>query len=114
RLPTEEEWEHACSVGKNEETYGPLDEIAWYEKNSGGSTRPVGQKTPNSIGLYDMLGNVWEWCWDWYDKNEESRRVLRGGSWGNDAGNLRVSGRGDAGPGGRDDVIGFRCAQDFK
>jgi len=93
RLPTEQEWEHACRAGSTEETYGPLDEIAWYNGNSEGSTHPVGQKKPNGWGLYDMLGNVWEWCWDWYDE-KESDRVVRGGCWVDGAGDVRASFRG--------------------
>jgi hypothetical protein len=92
RLPTEAEWEMACRAGTPGERYGELDRIAWYEGNSEGSTRGVGQKEPNVWGLYDMLGNVWEWCWDWYDsypndgENDPigagggARRVIRGGS----------------------------------
>ncbi len=96
RLPTEAEWEYAARGGKEGEVrYGQLDSVAWYEGNSGGRTHPVGQKLPNGYGLYDMLGNVWEWCWDWYDDGYYGRspsrdprgpesgtsRVLRGGSW---------------------------------
>jgi len=64
RLPTEAEWEYAARAGTTGETYGPLDEIAWYKANSGGTTHPVGQKKPNAFGLYDMLGNVSQWCQD--------------------------------------------------
>lgn len=64
RLPTEAEWEYAARARTTEETYGPLDQVAWYSANSGNSTHPVGQKAPNAFGLYDMLGNVWQWCQD--------------------------------------------------
>lgn len=66
RLPTEAEWEYAARAGTKEERYGPLDEIAWYAANNSGTTHPVGQKAPNAFGLYDMLGNVWQWCQDWF------------------------------------------------
>jgi formylglycine-generating enzyme required for sulfatase activity len=92
RLPTEAEWEYAARAGTTGETYGPLDEIAWYRGNKGvGTTHPVGQKRPNAFGLYDMLGNVWQWCQDWFGpySSEPStdpqgaakgdRRVTRGG-----------------------------------
>ena len=95
RLPTEAEWEYACRAGSNDDYYGDLDKIAWYEYNSDGRTHPVGNKNPNAFGLYDMLGNVWEWCQDRYDKNyygtspgvnptgssQGSYRICRGGSW---------------------------------
>ena len=93
RLPTEAEWEYACRAGTQTPRYGKLDEVAWYQGNSSGTTHPVGQKTPNPWGLYDTLGNVWEWCQDWhgpYSKTpvvnplgpeEGVSRVLRGGCW---------------------------------
>lgn len=66
RLPTEAEWEYAARAGSTGETYGPLDDIAWYGENGSHTIHPVGQKLPNAFGLYDMLGNVWQWCQDWF------------------------------------------------
>ena len=82
RLPTEAEWEYACKAGTSEIRYGILASIAWYKNNSEHTTHPVGQKEPNAWGLYDMLGNVWEWCTDIYDESVYGTyRVLRGGGW---------------------------------
>ncbi len=95
RLPREAEWEFACRAGTTGDYYGNLDSIAWYEYNSDGHPHPVGKKLPNAFGLYDMTGNVWEWCSDSYDKNYYNvsprtnpmgssvghERVSRGGSW---------------------------------
>lgn len=80
RLPTEAEWEYACKAGTTGIRYGELDLIAWYKDNSENKTHNVGQKKPNTWGLYDMLGNVWEWCSDLYDTEVYgSYRIFRGG-----------------------------------
>ncbi|MFF2726977.1 formylglycine-generating enzyme family protein [Streptomyces sp. NPDC058008] len=82
RLPTEAEWQYACRAGTGGYRYGVIDEIAWYEANSGGRVHDVGGRTPNAWGLHDMLGNVWEWCWDLYDEEVYgSYRIFRGGGW---------------------------------
>ena len=122
RLPTEAEWEYAARAGSREARYASLDEVAWYSANSGSQTHPVGEKRANGFGLYDMLGNVWEWVNDWYDKHyyqnspsqdpsgpaSGSLRVLRGGAWVVDPRNVRVSLRFGYNPGFRSGV-GFRC-----
>jgi formylglycine-generating enzyme required for sulfatase activity len=100
RLPTESEWEYAARAGSQASAYGPLDEVAWYDRNSNNTIHPVAEKRPNVFGLYDMLGNVWEWTWDWYGSypggsvtnpigpKSGTERVFRGGSWGNEFGRL--------------------------
>ncbi len=124
RLPTEAEWEYAARGGSTEARYGPIDEIAWYDKNSSGQTHEVAQKRANGFGLFDVLGNVWEWVNDWYDQNyyqtspsqEPSGpasgryRVLRSGSWVNSSGDVRVSRRALLyNPADRGHRDGFRC-----
>jgi len=80
RLPTDAEWQYACTAGMPAYRYGPLDDIAWYADNSGGRMQTVGLKAPNAWGLHDMLGNMWEWCWDLYDPaTYGSYRIFRGG-----------------------------------
>ena len=104
RLPTEAEWEYACRAGTTSAQYGSVNGVAWYS-NAGWTTHPVAQKSPNSLGLYDTLGNVWEWCEDWdgtYSSESVtnptgpaigSYRLLRGGSWNNESSYSRASSR---------------------
>lgn len=123
RLPTEAEWEYACWAGTTDVRYGPAGDVAWTSENAGQTTHPVGQKMPNAWGLYDTLGNVWEWCWDWYGDyavgtvsnptgpRTGSRRVFRGGSWLNDADYAVAADRNNRDPGYRSSHLGFRLAR---
>ena len=123
-LPTEAEWEYAARAGNGTSRYAPVALIAWYAANSGSTTHEVGQKQANAYGLYDMLGNVWEWVADWYGPYDAKAsqdpkgpptgeyRTLRGGSWGDDPPQLRVSARDQGEPAGRFNVNGFRCARE--
>ncbi|GII23762.1 formylglycine-generating enzyme family protein [Planosporangium mesophilum] len=112
RLPTEAEWEHACRAGTTGPRYGPLDEIAWYRGNSQERVHEVGGKRPNAWGLYDMLGNVWDWCWDVYDAEVYGTyRVLRGGGWFDEHWSCRASVRRRSHPTFRVDDVGFRVAR---
>ncbi|MFI6856964.1 formylglycine-generating enzyme family protein [Streptomyces sp. NPDC050416] len=112
RLPTEAEWEHACRAGGSGPRYGRLDEIAWYRGTSQERIHPVGGKRPNAWGLYDMLGNVWEWCWDVYDAEVYGTyRVLRGGGWADEHWSCRASVRRRSHPTFRIDDVGFRVAR---
>ena len=130
RLLTEGEWEYCARDGESHLYAGSnnVDEVAWYGENSGGKTHSVGQKKPNGFGLYDMSGNVWEWCWDWFDSEEYQSRsvtggeptsdprgptsgshhVFRGGSWYNSPYLMRASGRNGGSPTGRGSSVGFR------
>jgi formylglycine-generating enzyme required for sulfatase activity len=122
RLPSEVEWEYAARAGSTAPRYGEIDAIAWYAGNSGRKAHPVGQKLPNAWGLYDMLGNVWEWTAEVFRSAPgtddtapgvpEDLRSLRGGSWKNSARQIRVSNRGRLAPDDREDDDGFRCARD--
>ncbi|MEV4946380.1 SUMF1/EgtB/PvdO family nonheme iron enzyme [Streptomyces sp. NPDC053755] len=112
RLPTEAEWEHACRAGTTGPHYGPLDDIAWYRDNARERVREVGGKRPNAWGLYDMLGNVWDWCWDVYDPEVYGGyRVLRGGGWFDEHWSCRASARRRSHPAFRVDDVGFRLAR---
>jgi formylglycine-generating enzyme required for sulfatase activity len=129
RLPTEAEWEYAAKGGNQGGlTYeysgsNSVDAVGWYSGNSGGSTHAAGTKQPNSLGLYDMSGNVWEWCWDWYGSYSGgsqtdprgpasgSNRVLRGGSWYDYAWYLRSANRNYYGPSLRYNFNGFRLVR---
>lgn len=112
RLPTEAEWEFACRAGTSGQRYGELDEIAWYRENSDSRRHAVGKKTPNALGLYDTIGNVWEWCWDIFDaKVYGSYRVFRGGGWYDPPRSCRASCRRKSHPTFRIDDLGFRVAR---
>jgi formylglycine-generating enzyme required for sulfatase activity len=125
RLPSEAEWEYACRAGTTGDHAGKLDEVAWYRENSGEKPHPVGEKRPNAYGLYDMHGNVWEWCEDvwhsdykgapsdgdaWLRGGDSSQRVQRGGCWADYETSCRSSNRGwgDVHDGGY--YCGFRIA----
>ena len=133
RLPTEAEWEYAAKAGTKTDFYSGkltysgnspidpnLDKIAWYSANSSNTTHPVGQKTPNAFGLYDMSGNVWEWCWDRYAEypSKETKdyqgpeigtyRVYRGGGWRNLAWYCRSTNRDRNYLDDKNNSLGFR------
>jgi formylglycine-generating enzyme required for sulfatase activity len=130
RLPSETQWEFAARGGGNRSTYeyagsDKLEEVGWYDDNSHGETKPVGLKAPNELNIYDLSGNVWEWCADqwlgdselknipkdgsaWVDHDKGANRVFRGGSWISDAQGCRATRRNTSSPSLRDYIIGFR------
>jgi formylglycine-generating enzyme len=115
RLPSEAEWEFACRAGSSDVRYGELNEIAWFHDNSSSQLYPVGMKTPNAWGLYDTIGNVWEWCWDIYDADVYGPyRVFRGGGWSDQPRACRASCRRKSHPTFRVDDLGFRLAQSIR
>ena len=131
RLPTEAEWEYAARGGNKSQGYkysgsNTIDDVAWYDSNSSSKTHPVATKAPNELGIYDMSGNVYEWCSDWYSSSyyssssqtnptgptSGSYRVERGGSWRGNARRCRVSYRGSNSPGNTYFSIGLRLCLD--
>jgi hypothetical protein len=116
RLPGEAEWEFAARGGVNTQNYeysgsNDPDAVAWYSDNSGYVTHSVATKQANELGLSDMSGNIWEWCYDWYPGYEGTHRVNRGGGWYDDAGGCRVASRSSLDPSGTVNLIGFRVAR---
>ncbi|HHV37557.1 MAG TPA: SUMF1/EgtB/PvdO family nonheme iron enzyme [Candidatus Cloacimonetes bacterium] len=132
RLPTEAEWEYAARGGNKSRGYkyagsNTLDDVAWCKSNSQNKIHPIGQKSPNELGIYDMSGNVCEWCWDWYDASYYSKspkrdphgpdsgksKILRGGSWEFSDGTCRVAKRYPIHPLNCDSYLGFRVVRAF-
>lgn len=116
RLPTEAEWQFACQANSNTIRYGELKEIAWYKENSDNQTHKVGMKEPNIWGLYDMLGNIWEWCSDIYDETVYgSYRIFRGGGWCDDERSVMATTRRRSHPiSFKIEDLGFRIAMNSK
>ncbi|NDW08183.1 formylglycine-generating enzyme family protein [Dysgonomonas sp. 520] len=131
RLPTEAEWEYAARGGNKSKGYkysgsNEINNVAWYVDNSNNGTHPVGTKYPNELGIYDMCGNVYEWCFDWYDSTSYdgtltsrfklekvySTRIFRGGSWFSKSQYCRISNRSHNLPDTRNYSLGFRLALD--
>jgi formylglycine-generating enzyme required for sulfatase activity len=125
RLPTEAEWEYACRAGSNSDYAGKPEAMGWYDSNSENMTHPVGAKQPNAWGLYDMHGNVFEWCQDWYDQDYYAQspdvdpqgpaagsfRVKRGGGWMFPLGFARSAARDLFAPTYRFNYVGFRLVR---
>ncbi len=131
RLPTEAEWEFAAIGGNQSKGFkysgsNNLDEVGWCNSNSSYETKEVGTKKANELGLYDMSGNVWEWCWDWkagYSSSSQTNpkganggsfRAGRGGSWGNGSDGCRVARRGSLNPDNGSNILGFRLSRTIR
>jgi formylglycine-generating enzyme required for sulfatase activity len=123
RLPSEAEWEYACRAGTTGSYAGPVAELAWFDENSESKTQPVGSKAPNAFGIYDMHGNVWEWCEDvrrqnydgapndgsaWSSDSVTAQRIARGGSWQDPSTTLTSTNRAWDVPKQREFILGFR------
>lgn len=111
RLPTEDEWEYACRAGSTGSTYGPITEIAWTAEDGLRGPAEVGGRLPNLHGLFDMLGNVSEWCWDPFVPDTSDARVFRGGGWSDARAIVRASARRGANPRAAFDDVGMRVAR---
>jgi formylglycine-generating enzyme required for sulfatase activity len=116
RLPTEVQWEFAARGGVSTQNYeysgsNDINAVAWYGGITGIGAHPVGTKQANELGVFDMSGNVWEWCESWYPGYEGTVRVYRGGSWGYDAGFCRVAGRHGFPSDSGNDGMGFRVVR---
>lgn len=123
QLPTEAQWEYACRAGSAGPYAGKLEALSWFQSNSNDMTHPVRQKQPNKWGLYDMHGQLWEWCEDWYDSyphgsatdptgpSSGSAKVRRGGGKGAKAETCRSAQRRSEHPQNRQIFIGFRCVK---
>jgi len=128
RLPTEAEWEYACRAGSADDWYGEWDSISWHAWNSKGASHGIGLKRPNAYGLYDMIGNVWEWCGDWYSTTyyrdspsvdplgplSGKEKSVRGGCYGNEPGNANSAVRTSVQPDSRKGNLGFRVVREGK
>ncbi|MFB9138387.1 formylglycine-generating enzyme family protein [Maritalea porphyrae] len=112
RLPSDAEWQFAALGGLAQPRYGEIDQIAWYKANSGAQTHQVGLKSANQYGLFDMLGNVWEWCFDIYDAEVYGTyRVFRGGGWNDPERGCLATNRRRSHPTYGIDDVGFRLAR---
>ena len=130
RLPTDSEWEWAAKGGEKSKKYtysgsNKLADVAWFYENSENTTNDVKTKRPNELGIYDMSGNVWEWCWDWYEDNPKKSgkdyagassgeyRVTRGGCWSVVPTECKVTNRNNDMPDEADDLLGFRVVRNY-